>query len=426
MIKGISTGQRKRTAIACELVHSPLCCFLDEPTTGLDSYTAFQIVTLLKKLAGEGRCIVATIHQPSSEVFALFDDVLFMYQGAIVYHGPVTELRSYLSVNFGYECPINYNPADFVTELIKTLDAVAMDQLVDKWRNRVSDMQSPRIVPVDKTTLSSGRGKVTKATRMTQFRLLLRREMQNTWRDPRVLAARFGMTVFLATLTSGMMWKQGESSDDQARIAVLTNLVIGTLFGVAQPLILTLPLEKPIFIREFSSGLYDVLSYFFAKIAIEIPVGAVQAAIMTLIGYLMGGYQGNVGILYLAAYLNAVCSASFAFAISAVARTPREAVEITPLLFVTQFLFADLWIRVSKISIAPIRALQWITPLKYAVDIAYVGEFSNDAHGQTIMEQADVKESMLGFYMGMLLVLAAAGRLLGIVALRVASKRTVF
>jgi ABC-type multidrug transport system permease subunit len=262
-----------------------------------------------------------------------------------------------------------------------------------------------------------------KAKRSVQVKMLLRRELQNTWRDPRVLTARLGMTVFLATLTSGMMWKQGESEDAQARIAVLTNIVIGTLFGVAQPLVITLPLEKP---REFSSGLYDVLSYFFAKIAVEIPIGALQAAIMAVIAYFMGGYQGDFGILYVAAYVNAVCSASFAFAISALARTPREAVEITPLIFVTQFLFADLWIRIKEISLAPIRALQWITPLKYAVNIAYVGEFRNDKQGREIMDDANVEESMIGFYIAMLLLLALIGRLLGIFALRKAGKRTVF
>lgn len=69
MKKGISGGERKRTSIGIELITDPSIIFLDEPTTGLDSTTALQVVQLLRNLANEGRTVVSTIHQPSSEVF---------------------------------------------------------------------------------------------------------------------------------------------------------------------------------------------------------------------------------------------------------------------------------------------------------------------------------------------------------------------
>jgi ABC-type multidrug transport system ATPase subunit len=62
LLKGISGGERKRTAIATELITDPSLIFLDEPTTGLDSYTATQIMHLLKNLAESGRTIIQTIH----------------------------------------------------------------------------------------------------------------------------------------------------------------------------------------------------------------------------------------------------------------------------------------------------------------------------------------------------------------------------
>ena len=78
------------------------------------------MVSILKALAKNGRCVLCTIYQPASETFALFDDVIFIAKGAIVYHGPVSGVKTYFSKQ-GYTCPDNYNPSDYVMTLIQTL-----------------------------------------------------------------------------------------------------------------------------------------------------------------------------------------------------------------------------------------------------------------------------------------------------------------
>mmetsp|Transcript_13170 Transcript_13170/g.11157 ORF Transcript_13170/g.11157 Transcript_13170/m.11157 type:complete len:174 (-) Transcript_13170:1307-1828(-) len=67
-VKGLSGGEKKRTSIANELVSEPSVIFLDEPTTGLDSYAAEVIVKKLKLLASRGTTVIMTIHQPNSEI----------------------------------------------------------------------------------------------------------------------------------------------------------------------------------------------------------------------------------------------------------------------------------------------------------------------------------------------------------------------
>jgi ABC-type multidrug transport system ATPase subunit len=127
LIKGISGGQRKRTSVGVELITDPSLLFLDEPTSGLDSYSAFNMVKLLKAVAQSNAAVLCTIHQPSSEVFLLFDLVIFMVDGLVFYQGPVEGITPYFS-RFGYDCPSNYNPSDFVMHLSQTESMEVMEQ----------------------------------------------------------------------------------------------------------------------------------------------------------------------------------------------------------------------------------------------------------------------------------------------------------
>lgn len=81
-VKGISGGERKRTSIGYELISDPACIFLDEPTSGLDSFTAYSIIDLLRRIAKEkNRNVIFTIHQPSSDIWSMFDNVMLMVEG---------------------------------------------------------------------------------------------------------------------------------------------------------------------------------------------------------------------------------------------------------------------------------------------------------------------------------------------------------
>ncbi|KAL7546777.1 hypothetical protein ACHAWF_010122 [Thalassiosira exigua] len=87
---GLTFEQKKRLSIAVELAASPSIVFLDEPTSGLDARAALLVMKALRKICDSGRTVVATIHQPSSTVFDMFDDLLLMKKGGeTVYFGPL-------------------------------------------------------------------------------------------------------------------------------------------------------------------------------------------------------------------------------------------------------------------------------------------------------------------------------------------------
>ncbi|CAF4339213.1 unnamed protein product [Adineta steineri] len=100
-----------------ELVLQPKILFLDEPTTGLDATTAQKIIELLKRLSKSGRTIILSIHQPRFSIFNLFDQVVLMCKGKIVYNDSPENVLPYFRKQ-GFERDLNDNPADFLLDIL--------------------------------------------------------------------------------------------------------------------------------------------------------------------------------------------------------------------------------------------------------------------------------------------------------------------
>jgi ABC-type multidrug transport system ATPase subunit len=115
--RGISGGEKRRVGIACELVTSPSILFLDEPTSGLDAYNAFNVIECLVTLAKTyKRTVIFTIHQPRSNIVALFDRLLLLAKGKTVYSGEFAQCQDYFD-HIGYSCPPGFNIADYLVDL---------------------------------------------------------------------------------------------------------------------------------------------------------------------------------------------------------------------------------------------------------------------------------------------------------------------
>ncbi|KAI0707291.1 hypothetical protein C8Q76DRAFT_629011 [Earliella scabrosa] len=115
--RSISGGEKRRVSIACELVTSPSILFLDEPTSGLDAYNALSVIDSLVSLARDyNRTVVFTIHQPRSNIVSLFDQLIVLAQGKLIYSGEADKVTDYLA-QVGHPCPLGFNVADFLIDL---------------------------------------------------------------------------------------------------------------------------------------------------------------------------------------------------------------------------------------------------------------------------------------------------------------------
>jgi ATP-binding cassette, subfamily G (WHITE), eye pigment precursor transporter len=111
--RGISGGEKRRVAIGVELVTSPSILFLDEPTSGLDGASAYTVMKNIIDLGKMGCSIICTIHQPRSNIFSLFDQLLLLSTGQVAYMGPAASAMTYFE-QLG--CSMSYvsNPADWM------------------------------------------------------------------------------------------------------------------------------------------------------------------------------------------------------------------------------------------------------------------------------------------------------------------------
>ncbi|ERS98521.1 hypothetical protein HMPREF1624_05305 [Sporothrix schenckii ATCC 58251] len=116
--KGLSGGQKKRLGVASRLVTSPHILFLDEPTSGLDSALSVEVIRYIKEIARRNHLVVvASIHQPSTTTFRLFDKLALLSGGRMCYFGAVDAAPAYFD-RIGYPVAPATNPAEHLLDLV--------------------------------------------------------------------------------------------------------------------------------------------------------------------------------------------------------------------------------------------------------------------------------------------------------------------
>jgi ATP-binding cassette subfamily G (WHITE) protein 2 len=256
---------------------------LDEPTSGLDSSTALVLCSALKRIAESGQAtVICTIHQPQQKIFMLFDDLLLLKQGKIVFQGSCQKSVFFLEA-IGMPCPAGTNPADHLIEVISP------------HHDDETLREGVRTVPID---LSMGvekhfHWKKDGVNWLQQFSILCRRNLQQYVRRVDIILINFISTSLIACFIGGGIWYQQQNTYTQA-----TTLPPSLFFGcVTQGIFASLqcvnsfPGERTVMLRERAAGSYYVSAYFMAKTAIDMLTNLWPPVLFTCIAYPMLGYQ---------------------------------------------------------------------------------------------------------------------------------------
>ncbi|XAR55860.1 hypothetical protein NMG60_11036083 [Bertholletia excelsa] len=358
--RGVSGGERKRVSIGQEMLVNPSLLLLDEPTSGLDSTTARSIVGTLRKLAKGGRTVITTVHQPSSRLYMMFDKVLVLSDGYPIYSGSAGTVMEYFG-SIGFVPAFSLiNPADFLLDLANGVatdtnpDDLDLHGRLEPNAEKNSTKQSlissykKNIYPALKNEIrgtyslpnaSPSRSCQNQWTTSwwMQFKVLLSRGLKERRHE-----SYSGLRIFqvmTVSILSGLLWWHSDASHIQDQVGLLFFFSIFWGFYPLFNATFAFPLERPMLMRERSSGMYHLSSYYFARMAGDLPMELVLPTIFVTIAYWMGGLNPSILAYLLTVFiilLNVLVSQGFGLVLGAILMDVKQA---TTLASVTMLVF---------------------------------------------------------------------------------------
>uniref|UniRef100_H2Z062 ABC transporter domain-containing protein n=1 Tax=Ciona savignyi TaxID=51511 RepID=H2Z062_CIOSA len=382
--KTLSGGEKKRLSLATELLTNPSIMFFDEPTSGLDSYLAKMVVDSMKTVAKQGCTVICTIHQPSSEVFEIFDDLMILSTGRVVYHGEAAAAMQHYTDN-GFPCPTNYNPADHYIMKISMIPG-------DQWKCDLQKTNNP--CTLNKTTakmyflccffklqlvkILDGNSKY-KVGFYTQLTACLRRGVRMTYRSTmceiqsnhqlgNLIQAALLALVFLRQY--GRQYVSSEVTDIVSVLFMMcTSMSLNFYFGG----VTCFSNEMGIFRREHLNRMYAVAPYFIAKNIVELPTALIVPFLYaTIVYFVTGMYPGwqQYIIMCIFAILLVNTAISFSYLISCATPSYVIALAVSPAFLIPMIVFGGFFSNTGNNTVF----LDWI---KYLSWIYYINELLN-------------------------------------------------
>ncbi|KAJ9597850.1 hypothetical protein L9F63_011292, partial [Diploptera punctata] len=386
--KVLSGGEKKRLAFATELLTNPPLLFCDEPTTGLDSFSAQKLVAKMKQMAFEGRTILCTIHQPSSELFDMFHQLILVANGRIAFIGNKKSALEFFK-SHGYECPKTFNPADFFVQTLAMTPGAeeasrqAVKKLCDEFAVSDAAREVDLLVQFELHMGSSYEHTCDITIQhfkspfwFTKLQLLIHRSVLQVLRDPSVQALRILQKVGIAIMV-GLCYvgtiletQTGVQSVQGALFILVTENTFSPMYSV----LATFPLELPLFMREYRSGLYPTHLYYFSKILAMLPGLILEPVIFVMVIYWLAGLRSSlyafvmtIIITILTMNVSTACGCFFSNAFDSTPLAMAYLVPFDYVLMITSGLFIKLSTLPQYISWA--QYLSWLMYSNEALSI---------------------------------------------------------
>ncbi|XP_069686836.1 ATP-binding cassette sub-family G member 1-like isoform X2 [Periplaneta americana] len=400
LVKNLSGGEKKRLSIACELLTNPPVMFFDEPTSGLDSVSSMQVISHLKSLAQSGRTVVCSIHQPSSQLFELFDDLYLLAEGECAYSGPIDEMMTVFE-DAGFTCSVYYNRADFALEVVTKEKYSNVEKLIRK--NCIDFSQSDTTKNVDEackenSTLLYSSVKDTKETILTlteekslesnelypssswlQFIILTKRSILCSLRDMYLTYVRISSYIAVGLLFGALGYNSGnEASKIHSNVGCI--FFNGVFLFLLSPVltVLVFPMEASVFLHEHHNNWYSLKSYYFSKIVADTPLQVLCATLFLIGSYFLTDQPlGIRAIQFWALHiLLSLCGQALGF-VAGAAFDAQMGLFMVISVAVPLFLFSGFYVRLNDVP----GYLEWLTHVssfRYSFEGGIVAIYGNN------------------------------------------------
>ncbi|KAF1969337.1 ATP-binding cassette transporter-like protein [Bimuria novae-zelandiae CBS 107.79] len=298
--KGLSGGQKRRVSVASQLITSPKILFLDEPTSGLDSAASYEVMNFVRNTAKKYKILViASIHQPSTTTFELFDQLLLLSHGKTAYNGPTTGIRDYFA-GIGYEMPTYINPAEYIIQLVNTdfaqdhTEAAArLNVLHTTWAR--SQQAANLQARLDQSRQSASPLALDHTHHSANPYLLpltlMHRSFIKSYRDIVAYGLRIAMYICLAIMM-GTIWLRLDPI--QSNITAITNAIFfgGAFMSFMAVAYIPAYLEDlSLYTKERLNGLYGPTAFLLANFFIGIPYLFLITILFSVVAYWLGNFR---------------------------------------------------------------------------------------------------------------------------------------
>lgn len=326
LIRGLSGGERRRLAVAVEMLSQPEVLLLDEPTTGLDASAAFLLVRLLRQVAREtGTAVVLSIHQPSQLLYDLADSLLLLApRGRQMYFGPAPNVESYVLGVLGLSRVPSENLADWLLRVAASHEADACieqfgtSQWGEELRSNVERLMTVRSSSSKKNDDDNDDSRVWRLQRKSDenenddlaleqghlgnakvedsFRgwlALMRRQVQTSLLDVRMWGLRVVVWLLIVVFSATIWVQLGQSA---SKIPSYVGYLVGVLGFECLVGIAAIPfrmLEREVYVRERANAMYSVVAFSSVQTISDIVVLFLWSLLSTVVYFYTVGLSSE-------------------------------------------------------------------------------------------------------------------------------------
>uniref|UniRef100_H3GDX6 ABC transporter domain-containing protein n=1 Tax=Phytophthora ramorum TaxID=164328 RepID=H3GDX6_PHYRM len=404
MLRGVSGGERKRVTTGEMAFGNKFVLMMDEISTGLDSAATFDIISTQRSLAKAlHKTVVISLLQPSPEVYELFDDVLLLNDGYVMYHGARAEALSYFE-DMGFQCPLNRDVADFLMDLGTDKQRqyengpvpIYTNQFADAFENSaihrrmLDDLRTPlstKLIEDNKTHIEHT--PEFQQSFVAGTAAVVSRELKVLVQDLAAVKSRAFMALVLG-LIYGSAFYQFDELNSQV-VMGLAYTAVDTLAVAKSAMIPTVLATRDVIYKQRGANFYRTSSFVIASSAKQIPIILMETLLFGSLVYWMCGFVASAQsyIMYqIVLFLVNMAYAAWFFFIASVCPNINVANPVALLSLLLLATFSGFLITKDTIPVY-LSWIYWISPHAWGIHAVAVNQYRASSFDTCVYDGID-------------------------------------